>query len=279
MSIDYKSLLWQELNKNFGDGTSTTFVMRTGQQLLYSDYDVSGDQDVAAYNTFQLVNETLSCAPIYTPNGSNISTMWSQLLIGGRGPRAGPQQQAAFEKARKILYKSYPSEKTAFYTEYDTKENELSAVKKDLKEKMEEKYGDDWEVHFDEELEETKEYKAFQDIEERVGPHVQAIREWEKGPLAGTMAPLEEGIVHGYTNALFKMLFTLAFKSHKRKATINRKKMEYYYTSMTPANWYQWFDPQQPEDGPWIGVHTYYNSYYNNTQCLISSVDYCGRKQ
>jgi len=205
MSIDYKSLLWQELNKNFGDGTSTTFVMSIGQQLLYSDYDVSGDQDIAAYNTFQLVDETLSCAHIYTPNGSNISAMWKQLLFRGRGPRAGPQQQAAFEKARKILYKSYPSEKTAFYIEYDTKQNELSAVKKDLKEKMEEKDGDDWEVHFDEELEETAEYRAFQDIEEWVGIHVQAIREWEKGPLAGTMAPLEEGTVHGYRNTLFNL--------------------------------------------------------------------------
>ena len=200
MSVNYESLLWQELNKNFGDGVSTTFVMRTGQQLLYSDYDVSGDMDVAAYNTFQLVNETLSCAPIYTPNGSNISTMWSQLLIGGRGPNAGPQQQAAFDKARKILYKSYPSEKTTFYTEYDTKLGELLDKKKDLKKEMKDEYGDDWEVNFDEQLEETKEYRAFQDIEKRVGPHVKAIREWEKGPLANTIAPLEEGIVHIHIN-------------------------------------------------------------------------------
>ena len=48
MSVDHISLLWQELNKNFGDGVTTTFVMRTGQHLLYSDYDVTSDEDVAA---------------------------------------------------------------------------------------------------------------------------------------------------------------------------------------------------------------------------------------
>ena len=54
-------------------------------------------------------------------------------------------------------------------------------------------------------------------------------------------------------------LITSAFKNNKREAIINKKKVEYYYTSMTPANWYQWFDPQQPDDGPWTQVP---NSYY-----------------
>jgi len=83
MSIDYKRLLWQELNKNFGDGESTSFLMRTGQQLLYSDYDISGSEDTAAYNTFELVNNTSSCAAVYTPNGTNISDMWHSLLYYG----------------------------------------------------------------------------------------------------------------------------------------------------------------------------------------------------
>ena len=132
--------------------------------------------------------------------------MWSQLL-GGSGPSAGPQQQAAFQKARKILYKQYPSEKTAFYNEYDTKEDKMLDVKRDLKEKMKEKFGDDWEVHLDEELKDTKEYRAFQDISERVEPYLKAIKEWEKGPLFETIAPLEEGTVHSYAQRAFKMLF------------------------------------------------------------------------
>ena len=58
---------------------------------------------------------------------------------------------------------------------------------------MKERYGDDWEVHFDEEFKETTEYIQFKDIEDRIEPHIQAIRDWEKGPLDVTIAPLEEG--------------------------------------------------------------------------------------
>lgn len=32
------------------------------------------------------------------------------------------------------------------------------------------------------------------------------------------------------------------------------KSMNYYRVTMKPANWYQWFDPHQPEDGPWPQV-------------------------
>ena len=32
------------------------------------------------------------------------------------------------------------------------------------------------------------------------------------------------------------------------------KKREYLYVSMTPSNWYQWFDPQQPGDSEWTTV-------------------------
>lgn len=35
---------------------------------------------------------------------------------------------------------------------------------------------------------------------------------------------------------------------------VDGKEAEYYQITMIPANWYQWFDPKQPEDGPWITV-------------------------
>ena len=193
MSADYHYLLWQELNKNFGDGVNTMFVMRPGQQLLYSDYDVSCDVDIAAYNTFQLVNETLACSLIYTPNGSNISTMWEH-IFHGKGPSPGPEHKEAFEKARKHLFKKYPDEKSKFYIEYDTKQQELIETRKKLKDTMKQDHGDDWEVSFDEELKETMEYIQFKAIEDRIAPHLQAIREWEKGPLDATIAHLEEGM-------------------------------------------------------------------------------------
>ena len=192
MNADYHRLLWQELNKYFGDGVNTIFVMRPGQQLLYSDYDITGDEDRAAYNTFQLVNETLACSLIYTPNGSDISTMWEH-IFSGKGPIHCQEHKAAFEKASKLLFRKYPDEKTKFYIEYDAKQQNLIEIRQKLKEEMKEKYGDDWEVHFDEELKETTEYIQFKDIEDRIEPHVKAIRDWEKGPLDTTIAPLEEG--------------------------------------------------------------------------------------
>ena len=81
---DYLRLLWQELNKIYGGGrdASSVFVMTVGKKLSSCDYDITNEHaKLAAYNTFELVNETISCSTNYTPNGSWVSTMWKRLLL------------------------------------------------------------------------------------------------------------------------------------------------------------------------------------------------------
>ena len=58
----FHRILWQELNRKFGDGISTVFVMTPGQTLLHSEYDVSNLSDWASYKTFELVDNALQCA-------------------------------------------------------------------------------------------------------------------------------------------------------------------------------------------------------------------------
>ena len=83
--VDYHYLLWQELNKAFGS-TSSIFVMEVGKRLCHSDYSIThGHADLAAHNTFQLVDCSISCATNYTPNGSSISAMWKKLLLNQEG--------------------------------------------------------------------------------------------------------------------------------------------------------------------------------------------------
>ena len=48
----------------------------------------------------------------------------------------------------------------------------------------------------------------------------------------------------------------IAFYDNKRHVVlpVDGKTRTYYYISMIPTNWYEWFDPDQPEDGSWINV-------------------------
>ena len=86
IGVDYHYLLWQELNKTFGASRSSIFVMEVGKKLCFSDYAIThGHADLAAYNTFQLVDCTISCATNYTPNGSSVSEMWKKLLLNLEG--------------------------------------------------------------------------------------------------------------------------------------------------------------------------------------------------
>ncbi len=49
--------------------------------------------------------------------------------------------------------------------------------------------------------------------------------------------------------------FVIAFYDNKRYVVLDDgKKNTYYYISMIPTNWYEWFDPDQPEDDSWINV-------------------------
>jgi len=45
------------------------------------------------------------------------------------------------------------------------------------------------------------------------------------------------------------------YEKYKRKAEIKGLDQDYLYTTMTPADWYQWFDPKQPSTGSWAQVY------------------------
>jgi len=192
MSVDYHCLLWGELNKTFGDGRSTTFMMRPGQQLLSSDYDITGFADKAAYKTFELVNQAVPCATVYTPNQNNISTLWNTLLTTGKGPSAGPEYQAAYEKAKGVLYQKYPTIKTTYYQDYEDKKDQLNAKKSALKRELQDKY-DDWEVRYQEALEAMPEYYQVNRLKKIIEPLEMDIKVWVQGPIAKTLAPFQEG--------------------------------------------------------------------------------------
>ena len=77
--VDYHRLLWQELNKKLATYKSSIFVMARKQICSY-EYSIDKDNEKsAAHNTFQLVNDTISCATNYSPTGSWISEMWEKL--------------------------------------------------------------------------------------------------------------------------------------------------------------------------------------------------------
>ena len=51
-------------------------------------------------------------------------------------------------------------------------------------------------------------------------------------------------------------MYIIAFENNKRSVILpdDGKKRTYYDISMIPTNWYEWFDPDQPEDDSWINV-------------------------
>ena len=52
------------------------------------------------------------------------------------------------------------------------------------------------------------------------------------------------------------MCIIIALEDNKRYVVLpdDGKKKTYYYISMIPTNWYEWLDPDQPEDDSWINV-------------------------
>ena len=195
MSVDYHALLWQQLNKNFGEATNNAFVMAVGKFLLYSDYSSTNeDTKLAASNTFELTDACIGCGANYNPTGSKISRLWDQLLNQGKGPEAGPEQQAAFERAKRVLFKNWDAEiPTPFYQSYlDAK---IAYMEKAAQMKYEymEKFGDSWEAIYDEVIRATTEYLTWERLDKAVAPLLKAIDEWTYGPLAGTMAPMRKG--------------------------------------------------------------------------------------
>ena len=79
-----------------------------GKTLLHSDYSLTHDNvNRASEKTFELTDACATCTTNYNPTGSNIHLLWEQLIYEDKGPEAGPQQQAAFEEAKRVLYKDY----------------------------------------------------------------------------------------------------------------------------------------------------------------------------
>jgi len=168
--------------------------MAFGQQLSHSDYDISMNTEMAAYKTFQLLDNAILCGTNYNATGSPISLMWEKLLQG-KGPNPGPQHQAAFEKARKLLYVEYRNDrKTKLYQNYLTEKNALEQKKIKLQDECRKKYGDQWKAKFDREFNACKENIEFQVLAAEVEPHLKAIEEWEQGPLVHVLKPIKQGI-------------------------------------------------------------------------------------
>ena len=188
IGVDYHCLLWQELNKNF-----PIFVMAVGQKLSYCDYDVTaGHAELAAKNTSQLVDHALACATTYSSKGS-VSRMWEGLL-DEKGPKAGPDEQSAFQEAKKALYKDYnKNEHTALYEDYLIKSFALKQTELQIQRELKEKDGDQWKVNFNETLNASKEYCEFQQVAELVEPHLDAIKVWQHGPLVHQLNRLKQG--------------------------------------------------------------------------------------
>ena len=190
--VDYHRLLWQELNRNFGDASSI-FVMAVGQQLSSSDYDIDDQYSLAAHYTFQLVDHIISCATNYTPTGSLISRMFERLLRQ-KGQTAGPDHQPAFEKAKNVLYADYDTRQiTELYQDYLDKEIALKQNKIIMKQEFQIKYGDQWQSNFNKWLQHSKEYIEFQRAAEVVQPHLDAVEVWKHGPLVHKLNQMRQG--------------------------------------------------------------------------------------
>ena len=193
IGVDCHRLLWQELNKNFGTA-STIFVMKVGKQLHSSDYGITHEHaDLAAENTFQLVNRTIACAANYSPTTSRISRMWERLL-DQKGPKAGPNEQPAFEEAKRKLFVDYDKHKpTELYQDYLDKEIALKQKEIQIEDECENRYGDQWKAKYDRRLQGSKEYIELQRAAKVVQPHLDAIEVWQHGPLVHELNQMKQG--------------------------------------------------------------------------------------
>ena len=193
IEVDYHRLLWQELNKNFGND-STIFVMAVGQKLSFCDYDVTaGHAELAAQKSFELVDHTIACATNYSSKGSPVSLLWETLLLE-KGPKAGPDEQSAFREAKKALFVDYDKHKpTELYQDYLDKEIVLKQKELEIKRESIKDYGDQWKVNFDESLKASKEYLEFEHVTNVVKPHLDAIEVWKHGPLFHHLNHLKQG--------------------------------------------------------------------------------------
>ena len=64
------------------------------------------------------------------------------------------------------------------------------------------------------------------------------------------------------------LCLNLAYEDSQISAVINGRKTEFLLVQMTPSNWYQWFDQQQPSDGEWTEVYIIMPSCKNKVQIM-----------
>ena len=191
--VNYYRLLWQELNKKFGNASTQVFVMAVGQQLCPSEYAITyGNTELAAQKTFELVNHIIACTTTYSPKGSSISKMWERLLQE-EGPKAGEKHKPAFEKAKEALFADYKEKKRKkLYQNYVDKEIALKQRKLQIKEECQKNDGDQWESNFNEKFQNSKEYIEFERAAKVVQPNLHAIEIWEHGLLVHKLRQMRQ---------------------------------------------------------------------------------------
>ena len=177
--------------------------MTSGLQLNASDYSIAaGNRDRADYNTFILVDEALEIAPTYQPKQSHVSNLWNNLLEAGRGPEAGSNELARFERAKKALYTVYDTQRSPFYQEYFRKLREFDDAALDLKEKMQEKHGDNWVAPYEERLPTLPHYYELKADKPKIKMYENDIDDWNYGQYAATIKSMKKSwytcmYVHG----------------------------------------------------------------------------------
>ena len=237
----------------------------------------------AAHNTFELVDSCIACNVNYSLTGSRISTQWEQLLYHGKGPPAGPEHKPAFENAKALLYKNYDTrERTELYKNYIKASAGFAAKKVSLMIECQQQYGDKWKTIYDQMLLTTEEYQRFQPLDREVPPLLQAIDEWVYGPLVTTMAPMKKSIVNKrqkFDTGYLKSNSYIVLEDNERTVVLpDGESKTYRYVSMIPSNWYQWLDPNQPEDDSWMNVSMLLYSCTYMCVCVrvCMNVGYCG---
>lgn len=170
--------------------------MAVGKQINSFAFDVTGNPKMAAFKTFELVDNTISCSINYSPTGSSVSAMW-QRLLEAKGPSAGPEYQVAYQKAKKALYVNFDqNQHSQLYNDYIEKKCALEQKKVQMKNKCKEEYGDGWEEYFKDCVKASKEYIEFQELAALVEPHLDAIKIWNHGPLVRVLDHIKKGMVN-----------------------------------------------------------------------------------
>jgi len=186
--VDYHRLLWQQFDKSVANDAQSMFVLSQGQLLNPEDY--KPDNRNAGYNTSTLVDSAMKCGVNNAETGSHYSMMWEQLLSTGQGPRGGTGSKVKFDNAKALLYKVYPTVNSDYYNQWLEVDNKYRNELYDLKEQMQEKWGDSWKKHYDERKNLVPSYPKYHQMEPTVSQALDDIEQYVKGIYYPQMKPL-----------------------------------------------------------------------------------------